>query len=406
MAPVSERPGRRCWALAFAGLLLACGVLVLRARSRGAARQPVSTVEEETATPARPDRSARTRAFPEQWLLDQQAATDKASRPASKIPDELQKYALYPPTSRPVTPARAAAFKYNHRVLQFLPVMRPGEKKPAFYSALTADKVMVFAGETIAITLKVARDAQGSAEQRPVTILSSGLTKGRRTDAPKVGELPLEAEQGAADGQAGHAVFAAVVDPSKIAELADFHGSVRAFVEYSVDGTAFAHQLFFDLYPKSGIGARLTGKFREAVEDGSLVVYAELDVLRAGHYSLDATLLDPKGDAFCHSRFKGALDTGTREARLLFFGKVIRDAAPPVESPFTVAEIYGQMVPEPEQLLEMSKSGSFAPFAVPLYAGVHTTRRYDIRDFSNAPWRRPIEPTASAEAGNGSGPRI
>ena len=93
------------------------------------------------------------------------------------------------------------------------------------------------------------------------------------------------------------------------------------------------------------------------------------------------------GAAFCHSRFKGVLDTGTREARLLFFGKVIRDAAPAVESPFTVAEIYGQMVPEPAELLELSKGGTFAPFAVPLYDGGYTTQRYDIHEFSDAPWR-------------------
>jgi len=290
----------------------------------------------------------------------------------------------YPPQSWPATPARAQAFAYNRRDLQFLPAISPDGKSAAFYSAFTADKMMVFEGESITLSLRAARRAAAAASNLTIDVEAAGLSKGRRSEAPTVMGLTFRDDGGAGDRVADDGIYTAIVTPSETA-LRDFHGSVRAFVRYSADGTSFGHQLFFNYYPTKGIAGRLSGRFREGIEDGSLVVYASIDVQEAGFFTIDANLLDANDLAFAHARFKGALERGAQEVRLLFFGKVIRDAQPPPPSPFRVAEIYGHMVPSPQHLAELAARGDFAPSAVPLYSGSFRTRSYQVGDFSAAP---------------------
>ncbi len=305
-----------------------------------------------------------------------------------RILDDYEKYSAYPPNSRPVTPERAAAFKYNHRVLEPLPVIPSGKKDPAFLSEFTADKLMVFGEDAITLTLRASHPTDTSGAFR-IEMRDAGLTRGRGPQSAKIAELSFHDDGRGGDLIGGDSTYTAVLRPAQMPALADFHGSVRAFVEYSANGVEFSQQLFFDYYPKSGIAARFTGNFRDSIEDGSLVVYAELAVARSGFYSIDATLDTQDERAFCHARFKGSLDEGTQAVRLLFFGKVIRDAVSAVEASFKVMELYGQMVPAPDRLAELAKGGDFAPWAVPLYEGYYVTNVYTVAAFSEAEWNDP-----------------
>jgi hypothetical protein len=316
------------------------------------------------------------------------------SPPATEAPQVLSNvmlenyktYAMYPPTSRPVTQRRADAFKYNRRQLQYTPVRGDADGGIAFYSVFTANKFNVLPGESITITLKANAAPDPDGRGYPIHILRSGLGLGRAADGATVAALDLRDDGGGGDAAGGDLTYTATVRPADMSELANHHGSVRAFVEFSANGATYGHQLFFNIYPDGAVAARLTGNFREAVEEGSLVVYAELEVFKAGYFDLDATLASSDGTAFCHSRFKGPLNEGTREARLLFFGKVIRDAKPAAQSPFRITELYGQMVPAPDRIAEATKAGDFAPSAVPPLDKVYVTQAYDVQSFSDAEW--------------------
>jgi hypothetical protein len=355
-------------------------ILALRLRSRSAPSPQTQQVERSAPTPADLGRQAA------------QALKDAYARPAPSPSSEGRTRDIlkdYPPNSRPVTEARAEAFKYNRRDLEFLGVAGPDKSgPPAFYSAFTADRFNVFEGETLTLTLRAAKGPSLAAGAFPITNLSAGITKGRSPDAANVVHLAFSDDGRNGDARAGDGTYTSTIEPSKIPGLADYKGSVRAFVQFTANGSTFGHQLFFNYFPPTGIAGTVTGHFREAIEDGSLVVYAEMNVLQSGNFALDATLLTADDQAFCHSRFKGKLALGTQDVRFLFFGKSIRDGLPlGGVSPFKVSEVYGMMVPDPEELLRVSKGGGFAPAAVPLFGGQYVTGGYEPSQFSAEPWK-------------------
>jgi hypothetical protein len=379
-AQARSRSGTR--RLAAAGvfvLIVVALLLVLRGRSHTARR----------AEPEQTDLSAASADLGRQAARALMAGVAKPTPivSAPELTDRILKD--YPPNSRPVTQSRAEAFKYNRRDLQFLGVPGPDKSgPPAFYSEFTADKFNVFEGETITLTLRAAKDPSVAAGAFPITTLGAGITKGRSQDAQKVLDLTFSDDGRNGDATAGDGTYTSTVEPSKVPALADYQGSVRAFVQFTANGSTFGHQLFFNYFPPKGIAGTFTGHFHEAIEDGSLVVYAEINVLQSGNFALDATLLTADDQAFCHSRFKGQLGLGTQDVRFLFFGKAIRDGLPAGGvGPFKVSEIYGMMVPDPEELLRLSKGGGFAPSAVPLFGGQYVTGQYEPSQFSDVPWQ-------------------
>lgn len=67
-----------------------------------------------------------------------------------------------------------------------------------------------------------------------------------------------------------------------------------------------------------------TGRFRESVEEGSLVIYAGVQVGQPGWYKLRALLFNANGDPVAKSIIDETLDGQATEVRFLFFGRVLR----------------------------------------------------------------------------------
>jgi hypothetical protein len=402
-SPQRRRPGRRQRVLLL-GITAAflCSAFFLR---RTFPRPPARSSEALADLAANESGNARTpqpvaaESLPRERSPDAVVRGEPTSASVEKSLTPEQRDALYPPHSRPISQQRAEAFRYNHRVPYPVPIFGKGtHEHPRFYATFTADKMNVVGSETITMTLRATQTLEADAPALAITMVSAGLAKGRTGKGDVVADLVFHDDGHDGDAVAGDRTFTAVVQPASIEALADHHGSVRAFAEFSVNDTTAAEQLFFEYYPEKGIAARLTGNFHEAIEDGSLVVYAQMNVFKAGYYSIDANLLTADDRAFAHARFKGTLEKGIRDARFLFFGKIIRDAKPPVRSPFKVAEIYGQMVPEPKELLGAAQTGTFAPSLVPLYPGTYVTEAYDPSTFSDAAWRSPGRPSPSSAA--------
>jgi hypothetical protein len=91
--------------------------------------------------------------------------------------------------------------------------------------------------------------------------------------------------------------------------------------------------------PDQEVPARFTGTFRDVIENGSLVVYAGVQVAKAGFYLIDCNLYGRGGELVAWTRYKGDLAAGQTEARLLFFGKLLRDVGVP--PPYTIGQLRG-----------------------------------------------------------------
>jgi hypothetical protein len=137
-------------------------------------------------------------------------------------------------------------------------------------------------------------------------------------------------------------------------------------------GTQRAH-FDFQYTPAGGIPARFTGAFGDAVEAGSLVVHAGVEVTTPGHYVIDANLFDAADQPVAWSRFKGELAAGTQDAELVFFGKVIVDAG--AHGPFHLGQLRGaRYAPGEDPDLEQMAS----------FTGSYVTRPYPTDAFSSA----------------------
>ncbi|MBZ0236710.1 MAG: hypothetical protein K8M05_30560, partial [Deltaproteobacteria bacterium] len=275
--------------------------------------------------------------------------------------------AIYPPQSRPLGPQNEDLLEPDKRHEDFVP-----SEDGAVEVRFTADRYFVTGGEPLTSYLEVRRDGRPV----PVTIttaFAAVLVPGKTLDAST--RIPLTFTDA---GGLHTNVFApgalpglsSAVEMGVYIEL-DHGGAVRPRASFLVHVT-----------PTRAIPARFTGVFRDAIEDGSLVIRAGLDVHRAGYYLIDCNLYDARDRPVAWTRFKGQLPAGRTEAPLLFFGKVLVDAG--AEPPFHIGQLRGQLFtdgndPDTESL--------------PPFEGHHVTRAYALGDLSSAEWDSPEKQT-------------
>jgi hypothetical protein len=263
----------------------------------------------------------------------------------------------YPPTSRPLgkehdllTPNR----RYEN--------IRPSRLDSDLTYRLTADKNTVVGDDVLNVVFEVWRDGEPFA----VTIheVTADLDDDRRGSYAPV---PL-----ALTGAAGtyQTAFALATTPYR------HPARVRINVRFEHAPGQVEDTWFVFLYtPEEAIPARFTGRFREAIEDGSLVIYAGIQVDEPGWYLIDCNLFGPGAEPVAWSRHKGELTQADREVRLLFFGKVLTDAG--VAGPYHTGQLRGaRYVEGREPDLE----------SMPFHEGTYTTKPYRLDQFSDAEW--------------------
>ena len=118
-------------------------------------------------------------------------------------------------------------------------------------------------------------------------------------------------------------------------------GLVHVDVKYDPgNGNPALATLDLQYQPGGPAPARFTGKFREALKDGSLDLYAGVEVSEPGQYFIMANLFDASGAPTVSMVASNVqLDASTTEVKLEAFGRVIREAEAP--SPFTLTNLRG-----------------------------------------------------------------
>ncbi len=143
--------------------------------------------------------------------------------------------------------------------------------------------------------------------------------------------------------------------------------------------------------------AEFTGTFRENLNDGSLSIYATIQVLKAGNYHLEANLKEAaEGNYLAYATFDGELKTGTQEVEFVFFGKIFRDKG--FEGPYLVTDVRGHRVNLPidpawndqgeEGLKKIQAAKTTEPdkeLVIP-FKDEYKTKPYTLSQFSKKPW--------------------
>lgn len=272
----------------------------------------------------------------------------------------------YPPTSRPIEeqPDQVQPhFVSDHTV----PLKRRDEKLTDARVTVHQDRYYVVGEEQVTFTI-ACLNSEGPAPCEVLSTRLRGEGPGADAGAPTSGggmALPFT------PGPTG--VLTATFQPGAQG-FADFYGPIRIFIDLRVDGEEGQTSFEVMFTPRSP--AIFTGSFREALEDGSLNLYAELKIDKPGRYVIAARVDDADGRSFAYVSFNEELGAGQKEAKLRLFGKLVLEQK--VKSPFHLRDLEGFLLKEntyPDREL------------VPTLDGVvHTTKPYATSDFSDKDW--------------------
>ena len=121
--------------------------------------------------------------------------------------------------------------------------------------------------------------------------------------------------------------------------------------------------------------ARFTGRVWESVENGSIVLRLELDVLEAGEYRFLGRLYDSERRPVALMSDSPRLEPGKHQVRLVGFGALLRERGS--RAPFELRDVEGSLV---------QAGGSPDRRAIEPWLGPHRTRKYAADAFSTAPY--------------------
>lgn len=177
----------------------------------------------------------------------------------------------------------------------------------------------------------------------------------------------------AGDKLAGDGIFTAEVAPAA-SGFTGYSGQIGVVVAARIGSRLFPVR--FSLMYTSSPPAAFTGKVRESLEHGALVLRVELEVIRGGRYLVNGRLDDRDGHTFAFLAFNDVLEAGRREVALELFGQLALDSQ--AASPYRLRDLDGLRLVEggePDRELMHELPGV-----------VHTTRSLPLSAFSDGVW--------------------
>ncbi|MFT3692664.1 MAG: hypothetical protein QM831_05955 [Kofleriaceae bacterium] len=265
---------------------------------------------------------------------------------------------VYPPSSRPLTLEHDDLLHPNKRHES----LRPTEADDGVEFLFTADKYFVVGDDVLNTRLTIMKGGSPVVGAKIVQAFAAIADPNQ----PNPAQIPMQYT-------AGEGGFNAVLTPSTIGVKRQ--AAIGVYVEFD-DGTGHGTQrghFDFQYDPSGAIPARFNGTFSDAIVNGSLVVYAGIDVKLAGNYIIDCNLYDNAGSPVGWTRWKQPLAQGSQKVDLTYFGKVIVDAK--ASGPFHIGELRGaRFVPGSDPDLEQMAD----------FTGTYATAPYKTNQFSDA----------------------
>jgi hypothetical protein len=301
---------------------------------------------------------------------------DRRERRAQTSLETYLEYAKYPPISRPmrehpdqVRPHTVAPNK--------LPLTRDDQKLTDAMVSLSQDRYFLVGEERAAFTIAcetsegpAACEVLSSAAQIPfhAPTRNDGVS-----EVPPAAPVPFNDGGQDGDAAAGDGTYTAIFSPSAQG-FRSYYGPIQVDIELRVEGET--GKASFDVVYTPKAPAIFTGKVREVIEGGSLSLYAEMQVEKPGRYVIAARVDDDAGKSFAYLNFNEEVKQGKQEAKLVVFGKLIRDEQ--AKPPFRLRDLEGFLLKE-----DTSPDRELMPT---IEGVVHSTRSYNVADFSDREW--------------------
>lgn len=330
------------------------------APSRSAGPSVRSTVQPAAAplSPEEAEREAQRQLW--QKRLDRATFTLDSYREATRYPPESRSIKEHPDQVYPGAPGRKQPLSRDNRDVSLV---------------MKQEKVYVVGDEVVRFF--VGCENASTKQPLPCEVHSAVAREAPyMTGAGKVSAVPLEFNDQGRNGDevAGDGTWTASFQPAHQG-FAMFEGSLRIDFRVRANGNTEGGA-FFDIVFTPAPPATFTGKVREVMEQGSLQLYAGIQVRKPGRYVVAARVDEASGIPFAYLSFNEELEAGAREVKLTLFGKLLRDLGP--EFPLKLRDVEGFLLREmgdPDRELMKTLAGY-----------VHATREYPLEGFSDAEW--------------------
>lgn len=297
-----------------------------------------------------------------------EADQDLANKRLARAKDSLESYkiwARYPPTSRPLSEMPDLQKPHSVQPSTQPLAMKDGKVTQKGRVTLNQDRLYLVGDETAQLHIT----CQTPIEPGPCEMISAQAMSSQVGDqAVVVGPAPVNFVD---DGKGG-----AIASFTPANEgFSSYHGPIGIDAQVRI-GSEEGRANFQVIYTPAA-PARFTGKIREALENGSLCLYLQMDVTKTGRYVLAGRVDDAEGEGFAYLEFNDLVETGLREVRMCIFGLLVLDQR--AKTPFTLRDVEGFLLFEnrdPDRELMSVLEGK-----------VHTTKTYPESAFSAEEWQ-------------------
>ncbi|MBE7411082.1 MAG: hypothetical protein L6Q54_09410 [Leptospiraceae bacterium] len=306
--------------------------------------------------------------------------------------DHYKEWAKYPPNSRPLA-IENYDLVYPFKVDNSPTIMfdSPSAKEPNGYRCLMQPRTWAaIGGQEMFITLEC-RDSTST----PVKIQVESYNVFKEWEGK---QYPTHSPDVNDDGRDGDDVAKDNIFTFRWRPMQADWGQMSLETNILYGRESKKAKVSASFYSSPNKPAQFSNFFRDMVIDGSLVIKAEIKVVKPGNYHLEANLKEAEGGNYvAYATYDGQLKGGTNEVDFLFFGKVLRDKG--YDGPYIFTAGRGHRVNLPidpawftqgeEGLRKIQAAKTTEPdreLVVP-YTEEYKTKAYTISSFSKAEWQ-------------------
>ena len=283
---------------------------------------------------------------------------------ARQTAKEYRDLARYPESSRPLKAGDADPVKAK-RTASVQTAPGPDGKGPVL--AVWASKVSYEPGQPVELYARLEKLVGKGGSPAKVASLSGEVADG---EGAVIARFEYRDDGAGGDRKARDGVYSARVELPK--GLGEAPGAtsyqVRARARLSDGDLREAFGGFLASRPS----AHLTGRYRDELRDGDVVVAAEVEVVQGGRFHLAGTLYDADGQGLGVAQGAASLEPGRHWIELTYYGLMFRERQ--AEGPFRLGS------------LALATTTSMPNALNDLVENAYLTRRYRLESLRSAPF--------------------
>ncbi len=286
----------------------------------------------------------------------------EAGKLARETAKEYREWARYPESSKVIQKGEADPVK-EKRIATRQTRRGPDNAEPAL--SVWAAKVSFEKGQAV--------DLFASLEERNKAVTAPADLTGEIVDASGaiLAEVSYRDDGQAPDRRAGDGVYSARLEPAALASFptASYMVRVQARLQNGDLRSAAGGFLYSDP------AARLTGRYRDSLREGNLVIAAEIEVAETGRFHLAGTIYSPAGEPVGVAQAAANLEPGRHWIELSYYGLMFHDRK--VAGPYRLGT------------LALSTTHRMPNALNDLVENVHVTRAYRLTQMRSEAFERP-----------------